>query len=120
MLNLSDGAVIAELGRRIERTRLERNLTQRQLAAEAGVERKALQRIEAGQSVHLTTFLRLLRALGLIDGVDQLVPEPTASPIDQLRRHDRERRRASGTAEAQERAPDATWRWGDEEPDGDT
>ena len=77
---LTDEAVLAELGARLVRTRLERNLTQRELAEEAGVERKAVQRIEAGESVKLTSLLRVLRALGLLDALDRLVPAAGAEP----------------------------------------
>jgi transcriptional regulator with XRE-family HTH domain len=115
---LTDEAVLAELGARLERNRLERNLTQRELAAEAGVERKAVQRIEAGDSVKLVSLIRVLRALGLLDALEQLVPEPAPSPMEQLNMHGHTRRRASG--ERRGRRPpkgDGTpWRWGDETP----
>jgi transcriptional regulator with XRE-family HTH domain len=117
---LSDETVLAELGARLERTRLERNLTQRELAREAGVERKAVQRIEAGESVKLTSFLRVLRALGLVEGLERLVPEPLASPIELLKLHGKERKRASGErrrrpSSSREATP---WHWGDEAPSG--
>jgi transcriptional regulator with XRE-family HTH domain len=124
--NLTDDAVLHELGARLERTRLERNLSQRQLGDEAGVERKAVQRIEAGQPVKLTSFIRVLRALGLLDELERLVPEPVPSPIQLLELKGRTRQRATGerhtgpaeSAEAavtREQAP--PWRWGDEQPD---
>jgi transcriptional regulator with XRE-family HTH domain len=117
---LTDEAVLSELGSRLEGTRLERDLTQRELAEEAGVERKAVQRIEAGESVKLTSFIRVLRALGLLDPLDLLVPEPAPSPIELLKLHGKRRRRASGTRRKRAPAPKqdeiATWHWGDETP----
>jgi transcriptional regulator with XRE-family HTH domain len=124
---LTDDAVLSELGARLERTRLERNLSQRELAEEAGIERKAVQRIEAGEPVQLTSFIRVLRALGLLDALDELVPEPLASPIELLKLRGKRRRRASGArgkragaAPAGEHDPPqdtiAPWRWGDERP----
>jgi transcriptional regulator with XRE-family HTH domain len=117
---LTDEAVLSELGARLERTRLERNLTQRELAGEAGVERKAVQRIEAGESVKLVSLIRVLRALELLDALDRLVPEPVASPIELLSLHGRSRRRASGERRKSVPPPrEATsWRWGDETPSG--
>lgn len=116
--HLTDEAVLAELGSRLARTRLERNLTQRQLAEEAGVERKALQRIESGESVRLVSLIRVLRALGLLDALDGLIPEPAPSPIELLALQGRRRRRASGergrSPGGRERT--ASWRWGDERP----
>jgi hypothetical protein len=84
-------------------------------------------KIEAGESVTLVSFVRVLRALGLLDALDRLVPEPTPSPIELLKLHGRRRQRASGTrgksAPAQRDAAAgastrhdaaARWRWGDE------
>jgi transcriptional regulator with XRE-family HTH domain len=115
---LTDEAVLAELGARLERTRLERNLTQRELAGEAGVERKAVQRIEAGESVKLISLIRVLRALGLLDALDQLVQAPVPSPIELLKLHGKSRRRASGARQksAPVRGKPAPWQWGDELP----
>lgn len=48
---LTDEAVLGELGERLAALRLSRNLTQRQLAKQAGVARSLVQRIEAGEPV---------------------------------------------------------------------
>jgi transcriptional regulator with XRE-family HTH domain len=115
---LTDGAVLAELGTRLERARLDRNLTQRELAAESGVQRKVVQRIEAGEPVKVTSLIRVLRALGLLEALDQLVPEPTPSPIDLLKLHGKNRKRASGRRLRREppHGETAPWHWGDETP----
>jgi transcriptional regulator with XRE-family HTH domain len=115
---LTDEAVLAELGTRLERARLERNLTQLELAAEGGIQRKVVQRIEAGEPVKITSLIRVLRALGLLEALDRLVPEPTPSPIDLLKLQGRTRKRASGRR-VRRKPPDgeaAPWHWGDERP----
>jgi transcriptional regulator with XRE-family HTH domain len=118
---LTDDAVLAELGARLEATRLARNLSQQELAAQGGVARKAVQRLESGQPVTTTNLVRVLRGLGLTDALDQLVPEPLPNPVDLLRLHGRTRKRASG--KKRKRAPESgelrPWRWGDEPPAGD-
>lgn len=112
---LSDAAVLAELGRRIARTRLERNLTQAWLGEEAGVGLATVQRLEGGRAVTLPILVRVLRTLGLLDALDMLVPEPAPSPIELLKLHGRQRRRA-----AHPRLPGTKpgvpgeWVWGDE------
>jgi transcriptional regulator with XRE-family HTH domain len=114
---LTDSAVLAELGARLERTRLERNLSQRELADEAGVERKVVARLEAGDSVTLVSFVRVLRALRMLDVLDRLVPEPVPSPIELLKLRGNQRQRASGTRgtrQSQQQEDGITWRWGDE------
>jgi transcriptional regulator with XRE-family HTH domain len=110
----TDATVIEELGRRLERTRLDRNLTQEQLAAEAGVSRQTVVRLESGGVVKLPALVRVLRAMGMLDRLEALVPQPVPSPIEQLERGGRQRKRArkaapkkddgSGTAEG--------WTWG--------
>ena len=106
---LTDTAVLTELGSRIERVRLERNITQAALASEAGVSRRTLVRLEEGEEgVSAATLLRVLRALGLLEHVDQLVPDELPSPIQHLRSQGRRRQRASGSKRDDTAAP---WSW---------
>lgn len=111
----TDEAVTAELGRRLERLRLERNETQAELAARAGVDRTTVIRIEQGRGGTVKALLRILRADGLLGGVDALVPPPEPSPIELLERHGRRRQRASrrGRRDPAGRDDEATgFQWG--------
>lgn len=109
---LSDEAVLAELGSRLARTRLERNLTQADLGFEAGVGVATVRRLEDGASVRLASLIRVLRVLGLLDTLDVLVPDPVPSPVERLRLRGRERQRARPRAAARPEA--SPWTWGDE------
>lgn len=97
---LTDTAVVEELGQRLRQTRLGRNLTQRQLAEEAGVSIATIRNLEDGRPTQLVTLIRVLRVLGLLDGLDRSVPAPAPSPIEQLRRRGRQRQRASSPRSA--------------------
>jgi transcriptional regulator with XRE-family HTH domain len=112
---LADEAVLAELGRRLARTRLERNLTQVELGEEAGVGLATVQRLEDGQAARLSSLIRVLRVLGLLDVLELLIPEPTPSPIERLKLQGKQRQRAahprSENAPSSEPKP---WSWGDE------
>ena len=111
--SFSDGAVLEELGRRLEAIRLNRNQTQAQLARQAGVSKRTIERLESGAvAVQLSGFVRVCRALDLLDRLDAFVPEPLVSPIALLKLRGRSRRRASGKP-APGPAPKA-WTWGDE------
>ena len=111
---LTDDAVLAELGARLARTRLERNMTQLRLAEEAGVGRSVVQAIEGGEPVVATSLIRVLRALGLADALDRLVPEPAPSPTELLALQGRRRRRAAGTRATSTPEPrTGPWTWGD-------
>jgi transcriptional regulator with XRE-family HTH domain len=106
---LSDQTALAELGRRMTEARLAKGWTQAQLAAEAGVSKSTVERLEAGGSSQLTNLLRALRALDRLDGFERLLPEATPSPIDLLQRRGKLRQRASGAAQTTPAAP--PWRW---------
>ncbi len=92
----TDRAVLEELGARLARTRLERNLTQAQLAHEAGLAPLTVLRLERGEAVRLTSLVRVLRVLDMLDALDRLIPEPTPSPIELFKLQGRRRQRASG------------------------
>ncbi len=92
---MADAAVVDELGRRLRQMRLEQNLTQQDLAKEAGVSVATVRNLEDGKRTQLMTLIRVLRTLGLLSGMDQLVPVQRPSPIELLRLRGRERQRAS-------------------------
>ncbi len=103
-------AVLQELGRRIERLRLARDLSQEVLAQQAGIGRATEQRIEAGAPVKTTALIKVLRALDRLDVLDEVLPERVQSPLAELERQQaHERRRASGL-----RRPAGDWTWGDD------
>jgi transcriptional regulator with XRE-family HTH domain len=114
---LTDEAVLRELGERLAGVRLSRNLTQRQLAEQAGLARTLVQRIEAGLPVNTPSVIRVLRALGMFDALDRLIPQASPSPVEELKLRGRRRQRAAGAhGGADEPAPgeERPWRWGDE------
>ena len=104
---------LERLGERVVQHRLNRNLTQVELARAAGLSRRTLARLENGEPTQLENFLRTLIALGLEDGLDRLVPDVPPSPIQQLERSGRARQRASGSRKSSP-ATGEPWSWGDE------
>lgn len=112
--HMTDAAVLTELGDRLSRLRLHRNLTQAQLAREAGVSKRTLIRLERGESSQVTSLIRVVRALGLLGNLDGFVPPPLPSPLEQLRARSAQRRRASPVAKTDK--PPSAWIWGDESP----
>lgn len=111
---LSDSALLRLLGERIVQYRLRANLTQAELAAEAGVAKRTLERIEAGGGAETTTLVRILRALNLVDGLNQLLPEIPPSPIAQVEFRGKQRRRASGRRSKRPQTSAKPWSWSEE------
>ena len=111
--NLSDEAILRKLGQRLAAVRLNRNWTQAHLANQAGVSKRTVERLESGEvAAQLSAFVRVCRALGLLDRVDALFPEPAPSPLAELKLRGRRRRRASRLKEPPS-APEP-WTWGDQ------
>lgn len=95
---LTDDAALRELGSRLASARLERNLTQAALAEQAGVAKRTVERLESGAvATQLSGFLRVCRVLGVLERFDTLIPEPTLSPMAQLKLQGRKRQRAAST-----------------------
>lgn len=110
---LSDAAVLELLGERISRYRLNKNLTQAQLAKDAGVSLSTLNRMESGSSSQINNLVRVLRALNLLENIGLLVPEPATSPIQQAKLAGKTRQRARPVKSAStDQDQSTTWSWG--------
>lgn len=93
---LSDKAVMALIGERIQKERLNQNLTQENLAKRAGITDRTVRSLENGQKPTVETLIRVLRALGRLAAIDAFLPEPGLSPLQLAKLQGRERQRASG------------------------
>jgi transcriptional regulator with XRE-family HTH domain len=94
---MSDNAILGELGSRLQRERLNRNMTQADLALKAGVAPRSLQYLETGRPCTLASLIKILRALGNLASLDAFFPAPGLSPVQLSRLKGRERQRASGS-----------------------
>lgn len=107
---LTDEALIGEFGSKIKQVRLRRNLTQTELALESGVAKRTIERFEKGASIQVTSLVRILRVLGLVDILLKLIPNEENNPMAQLVGEKKTRYRAS--KRSSEAATDA-WTWKD-------
>ncbi|ANJ86773.1 helix-turn-helix transcriptional regulator [Pandoraea oxalativorans] len=69
-----------ELGGKLKRLRLNKNLDQQTLAARAGVSVRALRNLESGEGSTLKTLLSVIRALGRESWLQTVAPVPTINP----------------------------------------
>lgn len=105
--SMTDKAVAAEIGERIEQLRLERNMTQQAVADAIGISRVSYGKLEAGEA-KFVNVIAALRALGQLALVESFVPESTFSPMELLKMKGRQRRRAAGRRGASTQATEAT------------
>jgi transcriptional regulator with XRE-family HTH domain len=108
---LTDESILTELGSRLVQRRLELRLTQGMLAEQAGVSKRTVERIEAGGTAQMSTMVRLLRVLELLDRLETLVPETGPRPMELLKFKGKTRKRVRAKRKPVEGKP---WRWGDE------
>ena len=107
--HMTDEALLKLIGERLARLRLSMNRTQQQLAEQAGLGLRTLQRLELGvAATQLSGFVRVCRVLGLVEGFETLIPEPVPSPVAQLKLRGKERKRASSVKPV---VPARKWRW---------
>jgi len=109
---LGSVALCEALGERIRRVRLNQNLTQKEVAEEAGLSVKAVQSVESGTATLLST-VAVLQVLGVADQLQLLLPEPPISPRQLIKLRGKERRRASGSRGTETASvfppPDSSW-----------
>lgn len=112
---LSEDAVLTELGLRLARRRIEMQFTQAVLARQAGVSKRTIERIEAGATAQMSTMIRILRSLHLLDRLDQLVPTAGPRPMDLLAQQKTTRQRVRQRVRSvRGSASQTVWNWGDE------
>ncbi len=109
---MSDEAILGEIGARLAAHRVDLQLTQAAVAEQAGVAKRTLERMEAGQSSQLSSLIRVLRALDAMAGLESLVAEAGPRPMDLLQRKGKRRQRASGRRG--DKTNTASWEWGDD------
>lgn len=80
-VQMTDLAIVAEIGYFIKNTRVKQNKTQAQLAQEAGLNRWTVSQIENGEPITLTSLIQLLRALDCLSVLDKFKVQEEISPL---------------------------------------
>jgi transcriptional regulator with XRE-family HTH domain len=112
---LADEAILAEIGQRISRRRLDLQFTQADLAEQAGVSKRTVERIEGGASAQMSSLIRIFRVLDLVSNLELMLPESQPRPMDLLKHKGKQRQRASGSQKTdQTNETSATLAWDDE------
>ncbi len=108
----SSESIERDLCNKLERIRLQKNISQATLAKNAGVSRRTISRMENGAGVSLDTFIRVMMALNLSDHLVALLPDSTIRPIDRVSRKGERKNASSPRAK---KPQSKSWTWGDEQ-----
>lgn len=110
---MSNQAIHKEVGLRLQRERLNQNITQAHIAEQAGISRRTLVAAERGEGTSLETLIAILRALNSLEQLNALLPEVPPSPIELAKLKGKVRQKASGKTHAS--APNPAWTWKEDE-----
>ncbi len=92
---MSDYAIVTEIGGLLRRIRLQKNITQQQLADKVGLYRSTISEMENGRASSLLSFIQVLRGLEKLETLNSLSDVPSISPLKMARREKQGRKRAS-------------------------
>ncbi|TCD47349.1 helix-turn-helix transcriptional regulator [Chlorobium sp. N1] len=108
---LTDEAILGELGGRLAGRRLELQLSQETLAEQAGISKRTVERIESGATTQISSMIRVMRTLGILERLEALVPERRPRPMDLVKLEGKARKRTRSRKTPENRK---NWTWGDE------
>jgi len=76
--------IVAMLGRRFKDYRIGCDMTQKEVSEHSGVSVVTIRNFENGRMYNITlgTFIELLRAVGFMQGIDDVLPEIPISPYE--------------------------------------
>ena len=80
-IEMSAPGAMKTIGERMKEIRLRKNITQEEIALHAGISKLSVVNAEAGKNISLATLIAILRQLDMIENLEQLIPEPSISPI---------------------------------------
>ena len=93
--SMSDDRLAQLLGKFIKHHRVDKNISQDELATKAGLSRPTISLMERGKSMNLNSIIRVLRVLDLLYLFDAIKITQTISPIEMLKIQEKQRKRSS-------------------------
>lgn len=101
---LTDNAILVQIGAKLKEARIERNLSQKDLAAACGLSAFSISQMENGHNTSLLSLIMVLRALNRLEILEELLRERPMSPVamsEYLKKHP-ERKRAYNSKRVEE------------------
>ncbi len=92
--NMSPASIAEELGNRLKQARLNADLTQAEVASQAGLNRRTILNAEKGK-VQLENLVAILVSMEMAEQLNMFLPVQEISPVQLAKLKGRERQRAS-------------------------
>ncbi len=106
--SLSDKYIEQELGNRLKSLRLQKNITQKDLAKATTLSLNSIKSLETGRG-KLSTLIAVLRELEALQHLDNFIPEISISPMQLAKMHGHIRQRASGERLKSQAKDESAW-----------
>ena len=78
---MSNQAILLEIGRRVRDIRIRKNIQQKELATGSGVGLSTVIRLEKGDTIAVEKLICILRYMDMLENLENLFPKPVLSPI---------------------------------------
>lgn len=108
-VQLSDVAIVAQIGKFVKKNRLQQNITQAQLAEMAGLNRWTISQLEKGEAVNLMSLIQILRALDVLYVFSQFEVVDEISPLEYAKLKKKEKERARNKNSKENDQEDLGW-----------
>lgn len=100
MYQLSDDAIVHQIGAFVRHHRLQQNIKQKDLAEKAGINRTTLSDLELGRRCQLMTLIQILRILNKLHVFEAFEVNQQISPMKLAELEMKKRQKASGQSNA--------------------
>ncbi len=84
---------IIRLGEKGKQLRIDLELKQDELARNAGVSLSTVKSFEAGKSISLANFAKIISQLGCLENLEKAIPEVAPNPLDLMKLEGKARQR---------------------------
>ena len=83
MTSITDNALAENVGHRLAALRIRRGLRQQDLAVACGLSQSTIKNLEKGKGT-LLNMIALMRGLDALEAINDMLPEPSVSPMKML------------------------------------
>lgn len=93
--SMADPVIVKEICKGLKQMRLDKNLSQQELANRAGLSRITISHMESGRSANLLTIVQILRVFDKLDVFNVFVQVPEISPLILFEQQEKMRKKAT-------------------------